>query len=131
MQYSLLVMSQEAGDAEVSDEAMEWGRAAFDAYAKSLDAAGVLVSADILQPVAVATTISVRDGALTVQDGPFADTRERLNGTFVVEVPDVDTAIAWAAKCPGAQYGAVEIRPSAIVFRDGAWHSLVSTTATD
>ncbi|MDJ0348474.1 YciI family protein [Cryobacterium sp. PH29-G1] len=122
MQYSLLVMSQEAGDAEVSDEAMEWGRRAFDAYAKSLDSAGVLVSADILQPVAVATTISVRDGELRVQDGPFADTKERLNGTFVLEVPDLDAAISWAAKCPGAQYGAVEIRPSAIIFHDGAWH---------
>ena len=122
MQYSLLVMSQEAGDAEVSDEAMEWGRRAFDAYAKSLDSAGVLVSADILQPVAVATTISVRDGELRVQDGPFADTKERLNGTFVIQVPDLDAAIGWAEKCPGAQYGAVEIRPSAIIFHDDAWH---------
>lgn len=123
MRYSLLVISQEPGDAEVSEEAMSWGRAAFDAYAKSLDAAGVLVSADILQPVAASTTISVRDGALRVQDGPFADTRERLNGTFGIEVPDLDAAIDWARQCPGALYGAVEIRPSAIIFRDGEWHS--------
>jgi hypothetical protein len=121
MQYSLLVLSQEATEAEIGEEAMAWGRAAFDAYAKSLDAAGVLVSADILQPVAAATTISVRDGALTVQDGPFADTKEKLNGTFVIRVDDLDAAIAWAEKCPGAQYGAVEIRPSAIIFVDGAW----------
>src|SRR5665213_3068522 len=125
MQYSLLVISQEAADAQIDEETMEWGRAAFDAYAKSLDAAGVLLTADILQPVAASTTISVRDGALQVQDGPFADTRERLNGTFVIEVPDLDAAIAWAEKCPGAQYGAVEIRPSAVVFHDGEWHSLV------
>ncbi len=124
MQYSLLVISQEAGDAEVSEETMSWGRAAFDAYAKDLAAEGVLVSADILQPVAASTTISVRNGALTVQDGPFADTRERLNGTFVIEVPDLDAAIGWARQCPGALYGAVEIRPSAIVFKDGEWHSL-------
>ncbi|TFB93999.1 YciI family protein [Cryobacterium sp. HLT2-28] len=123
MRYSLLVISQEPGDAEVSEEAMNWGRAAFDAYAKSLDAAGALVSADILQPVAASTTISVRDGALRVQDGPFADTRERLNGTFVIEVADLDAAIDWARQCPGALYGAVEIRPSAIIFRDGEWHS--------
>lgn len=123
MQYSLLVMSQEATEAEIGEEAMAWGRAAFDAYGKSLDAAGVLVSADILQPVAAATTISVRDGALTVQDGPFADTKERLNGTFVIRVPDLDAAIAWAEKCPGAQYGAVEIRPSAIIFANGSWHA--------
>lgn len=121
MQYSLLVISQEAGDAQVSDEAMEWGRAAFDAYGKALDAAGVLVSADILQPVAASTTVSMKDGALQIQDGPFADTKERLNGTFVIEVPNLDVALDWAGKCPAAQYGAVEVRPSAIVFSDGAW----------
>jgi hypothetical protein len=125
MQYSLLVISQEAEDAQIDEETLAWGRAAFDAYAKSLDAAGVLVSADILQPVAASTTVSVRDGATQVQDGPFADTKERLNGTFVLEVPDLDAAIAWAEKCPGAQYGAVEIRPSAVVFHDGQWHSMV------
>jgi hypothetical protein len=125
MQYSLLVISQEAADAQIDEETMEWGRAAFDAYAKSLDAAGVLLTADILQPVAASTTVSVRDGATQIQDGPFADTKERLNGTFVIEVPDLDAAIAWAEKCPGAQYGAIEIRPSAIVFRDGAWRNLV------
>ena len=65
----------------------------------------------------------VRDGLLRVQDGPFADTRERLNGTFVIEVPDLDAAIDCARQCPGALYGAVEIRPSAIIFRDGEWHS--------
>ena len=121
MQYSLLVISQEAGDAQVSAEDMERGRAAFDAYGKSLDAAGVLVSADILQPVSASTTVSVRDGALQIQDGPFADTKERLNGTFVIEVPNLDVALEWAARCPAAQYGAVEVRPSAIVFSDGAW----------
>lgn len=123
MRYSLLVISQEPGDAEVGEEAMSWGRAAFDACAKPLDTAGVLVSADILQPVAASTTISVRDGGLRVQDDPFEDTRERLNGTFVIEVPDLDAAIDWARQCPGALYGAVEIRPSAIIFRDGEWHS--------
>jgi hypothetical protein len=122
MRYSLLVLSEEATEATIGEEAMAWGRAAFDAYAKSLDTAGVLISADILQPVSASTTVSVRDGALKVQDGPFADTKEKLNGTFVIQVPDLDAAIAWAEKCPGAQYGAVEIRPSAVVFNDGSWH---------
>ena len=121
MQYSLLVISQESGDAGITEEDMEWGRKAFDAYGKALDAAGVLVSADILQPVAASTTVSMRDGALQIQDGPFADTKERLNGTFVINVPDLDAALDWAGKCPAAQYGAIEVRPSAIVFSDGAW----------
>ncbi|TFC05606.1 YciI family protein [Cryobacterium adonitolivorans] len=124
MQYSLLVISQESGDAGITEEDMEWGRAAFDAYGKALDAAGVLVSADILQPVSASTTVSLRDGALQIQDGPFADTKERLNGTFVIEVPDLDAAIDWAGKCPAAQYGAIEVRPSAIVFTDGEWHQV-------
>lgn len=123
MQYSLLLISEEAGDAGVSEEDMAPFTAAFDAYAKSLDDAGVLVSADILQPVSASTTLTLRGGSLQVQDGPFADTREKLGGTFVVEVPDLDAALAWAEKCPGARYGVIEIRPSAIVFRNGQWHS--------
>jgi len=122
MRYSLIVISQDPGDAQVSEEDLAWGRAAFDAYAKSLDAAGVLISADILKHTDSSTTISVRDGRLHVQDGPFADTKERLQGTFVVDVADLDAAIAWAEQCPAALYGAVEIRPSAIVFGDGEWH---------
>ena len=121
MQYSLLVISQESGDAGITEEDMEWGRAAFDAYGKALDAAGVLLSADILQPVSASTTVSMKDGTLQIQDGPFADTKERLNGTFVIEVPNLDVALDWAGKCPAAQYGAIEVRPSAIVFSDGAW----------
>jgi hypothetical protein len=124
MQYSLLVISQESGDAGITEEDMEWGRAAFDAYAKALDGAGVLVSADILQPVAASTTVTLRDGALQIQDGPFADTKERLNGTFVIDVPNLDAALDWAGKCPPAQYGAIEVRPSAIVFSKGQWHQV-------
>jgi hypothetical protein len=122
MQYSLLVITQDPEEVGVSEEDLAWGRAAFDAYAKSLDSAGVLVSADILQSVAASTTVSVRDGATRIQDGPFADTKERLNGTIVIDVPDLDAAIAWAEKCPATQYGAVEIRPSAVIFHDGEWH---------
>jgi hypothetical protein len=125
MRYSLLLHNADPGDAGVTEEDMEPFRAAFDAYAKSLDAAGVLVSADILQPRSNTTTVTLRDGALRVQDGPFADTKEQLAGAFVVEVPDLDAAIAWAEKCPGAQYGTIEIRPSAIVFADGQWNTLV------
>lgn len=123
MQYSLFLYSQEATDVDISPEVMAQFEAAFDAYAQSLDAAGVLVSADILQPVSSSTTLRLRDGVPRVQDGPFADTKEKLNGTFVIDVPDVDAALAWAEKCPGAQYGVMEIRPSALVFAGGQWNS--------
>src|SRR5690606_25003970 len=95
--------------------------AAFQAYAQALDEAGVLVSAEVLQPSSSTTTVAIRDGSVQVQDGPFADTREQMGGTFVVDVPDLDAALAWAEKCPAAQWGTIEIRPSAVRYADGAW----------
>jgi hypothetical protein len=121
MRYSLLMHYPEMSEAELGEDVLAEGKAAFDAYAKSLDASGVLVSAEVLQPVATATTLSLRDGSPQVQDGPFADTKEQLGGTFVIDVPDLDAALAWAEKCPAARYGVVEIRPSAVYFQDGQW----------
>jgi len=63
----------------------------------------------------------VRQGKLRVQDGPFAETKEAFAGIFMVDVPDLDAAIAWAEKCPAAQWGTVEIRPSAVRFVEGSW----------
>ena len=110
---------------DLGAEALAAGMKAFDDYAQALDAAGMLASAEVLMASAATTTISPATGELVVQDGPFADTKERLGGTFVIDVPDLDAAIAWAEQCPAAQYGAVEIRPSAILFREGQWRSLV------
>jgi hypothetical protein len=121
MHYWLLLNNQEAGEIGLTAEDMAPMEAAFDAYAKSLDDSGVLVYAEILQPSAQSTTLTVRGGSLQVQDGPFADTKEKLNGTFVIDVPDLDAALAWAEKCPGATYGVIEIRPAAIEFADGQW----------
>ena len=122
MRYSLLLNYSEAGGAEVSaDDMAEW-QAAFDAYAKSLDEAGVLLSADVLQPVAASTTVTLRNGSLQVQDGPFADTKEQLGGVFLIDVPDLDAALAWAEKCPAAQWGTIEIRPTGVYFADGKWN---------
>jgi hypothetical protein len=81
----------------------------------------VLRSAEVLQQSDVTTTVRERDGELLVQDGPFADTKEQLGGTFVIEVDDLDQAIAWARRAPSVAWGAVEIRPSATRFVDGAW----------
>ena len=123
MRYSLLMHYPEMTEAALGEAALAEGKAAFDAYAKSLDAAGVLISAEVLQPVATATTLTVSEGTPKVQDGPFADTKEQLGGTFVIDVPDLDAALSWAQKCPAAQYGIVEIRPSAVYFRDGQWQN--------
>ncbi|QBR92734.1 YciI family protein [Nocardioides euryhalodurans] len=80
-------------------------------YIDALTESGLLVGAGGLQPPWTATTVRVRDGRRRVQDGPFADTKEQLGGYFVIDVPDLDTALAWAERCPSASYASVEVRP--------------------
>lgn len=121
MRYTLLLHYPEMTAEQLGEEALREGMAAFDAYAKALEDAGVLMSAEVLAPSSATTTISRKTGELLIQDGPFADTKEQLGGTFVIEVPDLDAAIAWAERAPSAQYGDVEIRPTGTRFVDGAW----------
>lgn len=84
---------------------------AWGAYVTAIEAAGIVVNGAALLPPATATTLRVRDGQRRVHDGPFAETKEILGGFFVIDVPDLDTALEWAAKCPSAGYAAVEVRP--------------------
>jgi hypothetical protein len=121
MRYALLIHYPQPAVSALTRDEIEEGMAAFHAYAKALDDAGVLLSAEVLQTVASATSVSVRQGKLQVQDGPFADTKEAFAGIFVLDAPDLDAALAWAERCPAAQWGTVEIRPSAVRFVDGAW----------
>ena len=123
MRYALLIHYGEPREGEIADEVIAEAKAAFDAYGRALRAAGVLLLADVLQPTAATTTVTRRDGDLRVQDGPFAETKEALAGVFFVDVPDLDAAIGWAEKCPAAQWGSVEVRPSGTAFIDGAWRS--------
>ncbi|MCH6231899.1 YciI family protein [Microbacterium sp. CFH 31415] len=121
MRYTLLLHYPEMTADDMGPDAWAEGMREFDEYAKAIDAAGVLRSAEVLQPSAVTTSVTAPDGTLRVQDGPFADTREQLGGTFVIEVDDLDAAIGWAAKAPSIGWGTVEIRPTATRFVDGAW----------
>ena len=84
MRYTLLLHYVEMTPEEIGEAAWDEGKAAFHAYAEALEKAGVLISAEVLQPSVSSTTISFRDGELRVQDGPFADTKEQLAGTFVL-----------------------------------------------
>jgi hypothetical protein len=122
MRYSLLMHYSEDAGQVLPPEVMEEGRRAMVSYAATLQAAGVLIGSEVLQPSTNSTTIRVRDGELQVQDGPFADTKEQLGGTFVIDVADLDAAIAWAREAPGAQWGSVEIRPGATYTVEGVWH---------
>jgi hypothetical protein len=124
MRYALLIHYPQPPQLALTNEQLKAGMAAFQAYAKAIDEAGVLESAEVLKTIDSATSVSVRNGKLHVQDGPFADTKEAFAGVFMIEVPDLDAAIAWAEKCPAAQWGTVEIRPSGVRYVDGAWASV-------
>ena len=66
---------------------------------------------DALQGVETATTVRVRDGTTETTDGPFAETKETLGGFYILDCKDLDEAIEYAAKIPGAKYGSIEVRP--------------------
>ncbi|MCU1491120.1 MAG: YciI family protein [Acidimicrobiaceae bacterium] len=121
MRYALLLHYPEPTAEELGPEALAEGMRAFDAYAKALDEAGVLASAEVLQQSNATTTVSLTGGEFVVQDGPFADTKEQLGGSFVIDVSDLDAAIEWARRAPAVSWGHVEIRPTAIRYVDGAW----------
>lgn len=121
MRYALLIHYPQPPAIQLSEEQMQQGKNAFHAYTKALTDAGVLRSAEILSTVSNATSVSVRDGKLRVQDGPFADTKEAFAGIFMIDVPDLDAALAWAEKCPAAQWGTIEIRPAGVRVVDGQW----------
>ena len=121
MRYTLLLHYPEMTAETLGAGAIEAGQQAFASYAAALDAAGVLLSAEVLRPSVSTTTVRLVDGSLQVQDGPFADTKEQLGGTFVVDVPDLDAALAWAAKAPSVAWGGVEVRPGAVYYADGSW----------
>jgi hypothetical protein len=121
MRYTLLLHYTEMSPEELGAETLAEGQRAFAGYAATLHQAGVLISGEVLQPSANSTTLSTVDGQVRVQDGPFADTKEQLGGTFVIDVPDLDAAIGYAKQAPPVAWGSVEIRPGAVHTVDGAW----------
>jgi hypothetical protein len=111
MQYMILIYEDEKQFASLSEAEMNKVFADYMQYSKDLAAAGVLKGGAALQPVATATTVRVRGGKTATTDGPFAETKEQLGGYYLIDVPNLDDAIRWAAKCPGAPSGSVEVRP--------------------
>ncbi len=112
MHYLLMLNESEADFAmrlHPEQSATYWG--GWNAFIGAMAQAGVIVKGDGLQGPHTATTLRVRDGRRLVQDGPFVDTKEQLGGYFVIDVPDLDAALAWAAQAPCAATGSVEVRP--------------------
>ena len=115
MEYMLMDYVQVAGWYELSRAEQEHWLGAYRGYMQAMQAAGVLKSSGGLHPAAMATTVRVAEGKTQVLDGPYADTKEQLGGFHILEVDDLDAAIAWAARSPTALHGVVEVRP----MRDG------------
>ncbi len=92
--------------------------AAWRAYYKALVEAGAYVDGAPLKDVATATTVRLKDGKRYVQDGPFAEAKEQLGGFMILELPSLDAALDWAARCPAAATGALEVRPMDVNIHD-------------
>jgi hypothetical protein len=124
MRYCLLMHYQEASEVGLTEEDMAPAMAAFKAYADDLSAAGVLIDTEVLEPVVASTTVTARNGVPEIQDGPFADTKEKLGGIFVIEVDNLDDALKWAQRNPANSWGSIEIRPVARTYAaDRGWYN--------
>ncbi len=111
MKYALLIYAAEKDWAGKSPEEQKRIYDEYWAYTTELKKSGKMRSCEPLDPTSTATTVRVRDGKTVPTDGPFAETKEQLGGIYVVDVKDLNEAIAWAAKIPDARNGSIEIRP--------------------
>ncbi|WP_193367421.1 YciI family protein [Pelagibius marinus] len=111
MKYMLCIYVDESAQPAAAVDAPHQMSPAFAAYVEALRESGILVGGDRLKPTETATTLRVVDGEAQVLDGPYADTKEQLAGYLVIDVPDIDSALSWAARCPGASRGTLEVRP--------------------
>jgi hypothetical protein len=110
MRYMLLIYANEAA-IQADPDKVKTVSPAYVAYTNAMQEAGILLGGQRLQPTANATTVRSRSGKTEVLEGPYAETREQLGGYYMIEAPDLDAAISWAARCPGAEHGTVEVRP--------------------
>jgi len=131
MRYLLSIYGDESQRVALTPEDGARIMGGYDAFDREARAAGVLVDGAGLQPTPTATTVRVRDGERLITDGPFAETKEQLGGFYLLECKDLDEAIEWAAKIPGAQHGSVEVRPEMDyeAARAGAAARVASTQA--
>ena len=113
MQFALLIYESPEAFATRKNDENDPYIGAWRAYYKALVEAGIYVGGDPLQLPETGTTVRVKEGKRRVQDGPYADTKEQLGGFTILELPSLDAALDWAARCPAASAGAVEVRPLA------------------
>jgi hypothetical protein len=113
MQFALLVFESPEAFATRKNDTIGPYTGAWRAYYQAMVDAGVYVGGDPLEVPETGTTIRIKEGKRRVQDGPYADTKEQLGGFIILELPSLEQALDWAARCPAAAAGAVEVRPLA------------------
>ena len=115
MHYIILIYGDEKSFAMMANDpkAQEQMYAGYTRYGGDMQAAGVLRGGAELKPTHSATTVRVRNGKTVTTDGPFAETKEQLGGFYLIEVPNLEAALDWAARCPSARDGSIEVRPLA------------------
>jgi hypothetical protein len=118
VQFALLIYESPAGFAIRNNDGSDSYTAAWRAYYKAMEQAGIYIGGEPLQVPETGTIVRIKDGKRYVQDGPYADTKEQLGGVAILELPSLDAALDWAARCPAASIGAVEVRPLAPAMKD-------------
>ena len=111
MQYLLMIHSDEKAMQSAPKDSIANMSAAYGAYTEAMKKAGVFKAGDPLEAASTATTVRVSDGKTKVLNGPYVESKEQLGGYYIIETADLDSALSWAARCPGAQFGTMEVRP--------------------
>jgi hypothetical protein len=111
MKYMFLIYIDEIAGSKISKEDMDGYMQEMYDYSDSMNQAGVQHITEALHPTSTSTTVRVREGKKVTTHGPFAETKEQLGGFYLIEAANLDEAIEWAARCPAAQWGTIEVRP--------------------
>jgi hypothetical protein len=130
MKFMLMLYADDKAGAQIPEAEMARAMDTLFAYQSALEKAGAFVATSALAPSWEARTLRMEGGNVTLQhgaflneggelkvhDGPYADTREQFGGYYIIEAADMDEALKWAARCPAAQWGPIEVRPYNAAF---------------
>lgn len=111
MKYMLLIYNNPNKEPGYGTPAFDEMMSGFFAANEQMKADGVLCEGEGLRGIETATSLRIQSGKVETMDGPFAETREHLGGYYVIDVPDLDAALKYAALIPSAKYGTIEVRP--------------------
>ncbi|MEO0481958.1 MAG: YciI family protein [Planctomycetota bacterium] len=111
MRYLLMIADAESAWDDMPESEQHAMLAEYHQFGEELEKSGAFVDAARLQPIATATSVRVRNGETVTTDGPFAETKEQFGGYYLIDVPNLDAALTWAAKIPSARIGTIEVRP--------------------